>query len=249
MHILSIANSFGQDAQAYLHQIAASASVDLEAVNLYIGGCNLETHHQNWQENRADYLLEINGENTEQLISIQDALAMREWDVITLQQASSLSGIPETYEPFLSVLLEAVREHCPDAKLYFHETWAYEHDAEHEGFANYDRDQGLMYERIAAAARLAAARHDLTIIPAGNLIQHMREDARYDVKRGGRSLCRDGFHLDLLYGRYAVAALWFRELTGHPLTAASFVPTVDDETTDLNWIEDIKTLVDNFDLA
>lgn len=249
MHILSIANSFGQDAQAYLHQIAASAGVALEAVNLFIGGCSLETHHENWLNDQADYLLEINGESTERQVSIREALEMRDWDCITLQQASHFSGMPETYEPHMSVLVKAIRESCPDARLYFHETWAYEHDSEHEGFAHYDRDQALMFDRISEAARLTSARHDLTLIPAGNLIQRLREEAHFDVKRGGRSLCRDGFHLDLLYGRYAVGGLWFRQLTGYGFAESKFVASVDGEDIELNWIEGIKAIVDDFPLS
>lgn len=39
--VLAIGNSFSQDAMAYLVQLAASGGVEMEAVNLYIGGCSL----------------------------------------------------------------------------------------------------------------------------------------------------------------------------------------------------------------
>ena len=41
MNILSIGNSFSQDAQQYLHRIAAADSVALNTFNLMIGGCSL----------------------------------------------------------------------------------------------------------------------------------------------------------------------------------------------------------------
>ena len=41
MNILSIGNSFSQDAQRYLHDIAKADGVVLSAFNLYIGGCPL----------------------------------------------------------------------------------------------------------------------------------------------------------------------------------------------------------------
>lgn len=47
MKILSIGNSFSQDAQAYLHDAALSLGLDLECLNLYIGGCSLERHYNN----------------------------------------------------------------------------------------------------------------------------------------------------------------------------------------------------------
>lgn len=45
--ILSIGNSFSQDAQRYLHELAKSEGMDLQTVNLYIGGCSLERHFRN----------------------------------------------------------------------------------------------------------------------------------------------------------------------------------------------------------
>ncbi|MBQ3859541.1 MAG: DUF4886 domain-containing protein, partial [Clostridia bacterium] len=82
MRTLSIGNSFSQDACAYLHKAAASAGVELETVNLYIGGCSLEYHAENLREKRENYALEINGDYTGRQISIPDALAMGEYDFI-----------------------------------------------------------------------------------------------------------------------------------------------------------------------
>ncbi|MBQ7726439.1 MAG: DUF4886 domain-containing protein, partial [Clostridia bacterium] len=42
MKVLSIGNSFSQDAQRYLHGIARADHTEMRAVNLYIGGCSLE---------------------------------------------------------------------------------------------------------------------------------------------------------------------------------------------------------------
>ena len=38
LKVLAIGNSFSQNAMTYLHQIARAAGVDLQCVNLYIGG-------------------------------------------------------------------------------------------------------------------------------------------------------------------------------------------------------------------
>ena len=53
MKVLSIGNSFSQDAHKWLHKLAENNGVDLETVNLYIGGCSLETHWKNAKENNA----------------------------------------------------------------------------------------------------------------------------------------------------------------------------------------------------
>ena len=47
MNILSIGNSFSQDAQRYLHRIAKADGCTLNTFNLYIGGCPLSLHYRN----------------------------------------------------------------------------------------------------------------------------------------------------------------------------------------------------------
>ena len=54
MKLLSIGNSFSQDAQRYLHRIAAAAGESLKCVNLYIGGCSLRTHYFNILEKKIN---------------------------------------------------------------------------------------------------------------------------------------------------------------------------------------------------
>lgn len=146
MRTLSIGNSFSQDACAYLHQVAASACIEWECVNLYIGGCPLEYHAENLRENRCSYALEINGADTGRQVSIGDALASGRFDFITLQQASHFSGMRETYFPYIKELYDACRAAQPDAAVVIHETWAYETDSTHEAFPSYGSDQRRMYE-------------------------------------------------------------------------------------------------------
>jgi hypothetical protein len=88
LRTLSIGNSFSQDACGYLHQIAASMNIEWECVNLYIGGCSLETHAANLASGAPAYSLEINGTATGTMISVSDALKDGTYDIVTLQQAS-----------------------------------------------------------------------------------------------------------------------------------------------------------------
>lgn len=218
MRVLSIGNSFSQDAHRWLHTLAAQNGLELEAWNLYIGGCSLELHWKNLMEERADYELEINGLSAGRMISIQEALASGKWDVITLQQASPYSGIYETYEPYLTVLADAARGAQGDAELYFHQTWAYEWTMVSDGFAGYGNDQLEMFRRILQASHQAAEKICAPLIPVGEMIQKLREELpEFRVKEGGISLCRDGYHLSLDYGRYAAAATWLHTLTHKPV--------------------------------
>ncbi|HEY5563009.1 MAG TPA: DUF4886 domain-containing protein [Clostridiaceae bacterium] len=73
--ILAIGNSFSQDATHYLHQIAMAGGIDTKVVNLYIGGCSIERHWQNIEQNAKLYLYERDGKSTRKYVSIKDALS------------------------------------------------------------------------------------------------------------------------------------------------------------------------------
>lgn len=213
MKLLSIGNSFSVDAHRWLRDIAVAHGEEMYNVNLYIGGCSLMRHWSNVETNTAGYSTYIYGVSVKRAISIAEALAMEKWDVITVQQASRDSGRPETYEPYLSNLAALIHETNPQAQIYFHQTWAYEMDSTNESFGNYDYDQRKMYESIVSASENAAKSVDAGLLPVGRVIQHLRENVpEFDYKNGGMSLCVDGCHLSLDYGRYAAAATWFATL-------------------------------------
>jgi len=237
MKILSIGNSFSQDAHRLLHLLAEANGADVETANLYIGGCSLETHWTNIIENNAYYDLEPNGAEAVRKISISEALGMTNWDVITLQQVSQLSGMPESFEPYLANIARTVRKAQPAAELYFHQTWAYEIDSTHGGFANYGCDQRRMFDCICAAVNGASKAIEAPIIPVGTVIQRLRESVpAFDYKNGGLSLCRDGFHLSYDYGRYAAAATWFHTLTGHRTLPVPFMDFESDLLEKINGV-------------
>ena len=237
--ILAIGNSFSQDATRYMKEIAQSMGLEMLVVNLYIGGCSLEQHAQHIKDGEAAYVYERNGVITERYISLQEAVREEKWDIVTVQQVSGYSGMPETYEPYGTELLAFVKSHLPNAKLFFHMTWAYEQDSTHPHFANYENSQLQMYRGITHAAEPYAKKNGLGFIPAGHVIQTLRQQPPFDYAVGGLSLCRDGFHMSLDYGRYAVAATWGEILLGGNVTEASFAP----EGTDSALIECINSTV------
>ena len=219
LKILANGNSFSQDATRYLQQIAAADSHPLFARNLMIGGCSLERHAGNIRSGAADYQYQEDAAEGPPC-SLQQGLLAEEWEIVTVQQVSHLAGMYETYAPFLGELLEEVRRLRPEAKIFFQSTWAYEWTSDHPGFANYGRDQEKMADAIAETTAKIAEEYGLPVIPTGALIRRLRENAAFDIRKGGRSLCRDGFHLSLDYGRYAAGMLWYAVLTGRlPETA------------------------------
>lgn len=158
MNILSIGNSFSQDAQRYLHQIARADGVKLTCVNLYIGGCPLSRHYRNMLSEKSEYSLEVNGSNTGFCVSLKDALLNRDWDVITIQQVSHNSMSYDTYQPYLDTLMAYVRQLAPKAKIAVHQTWAYEQDSkrlnEELGYSDYKQ----MLSDVTNAYQTAAQR-------------------------------------------------------------------------------------------
>ena len=214
MKILSIGNSFSQDAQRYLSQLAKADGVDIYCVNLYIGGCPLSAHYENMVNNAESYDFEICGRAAERKISIAEAVKMEEWDVVTLQQVSHESFNYNTYTPYIEKLAEYVRENCPKAKLVLHHTWGYEAGSErlsNVGYQSFEK----MSEDIEKAYKTAADNIKADgIIPSGKTMLKL-------FKKWLKPH-RDTFHADLGYGRYAIALTWYGYLTGNDVMRNKF---------------------------
>ena len=222
--VLSIGNSFSQDAQRWLHAIASDEGQKIECVNLYIGGCSLKRHWENVSGNRAEYTPERNGMPVgDRTVSAGEIVSLPGWDVVTLQQVSHESGQYETYLPYLSLMAEWIRDTAPGARVVLQQTWAYENDSTHSEFCRYENSQSLMYSKLRRAYLQASVLIQAPLIPVGDVIQALRALPEFDYPRGGRSLCRDGFHLSLGLGRYTAAAAWYLFLFRRPIRG-SFAP-------------------------
>lgn len=223
--ILAIGNSFSEDATYYLYQIAKADSVDMKVVNLNVGGCSLETHWKNIQNNAPEYRHEENGSVTGKYVSIEEALKSEQWDYVITQQASHDSGLVETYQPYLENIISFIKECVPNAKIYLHETWAYELDSLHSGFVNYHQDQFEMYDKISTTYKTLAEQFKLGLIKSGDVIQELRKREPFIYGHGGMSLCRDGFHMNLIYGRYLLSAIWYKTFTNHSIINNTYIPS------------------------
>lgn len=215
MKVLSIGNSFSEDAQRWLNPLSKCGDVKIDTVNLFIGGCSLQRHFENLISEAREYDFEINETEKVKRVSLIEGLKSDTYDVVTIQQVSGLSGCPQSFVPFLPEIIKAVKIYQPNAKLYYHKTWSYECDYESKRYKDYNSDQKEMYRRLCDCAVLAHRLCDLEIIPVGDFIQYLRENTKeFDYKNGGLSLNRDGCHLSWDYGRFAASAVWYKVLTG-----------------------------------
>ncbi|MBE6805690.1 MAG: DUF4886 domain-containing protein [Ruminococcaceae bacterium] len=242
MKILSIGNSFSQDAQKWLHDICKTAGHDVTCINLYIGGCSLEHHWERYLDDEPEYRYELNGVD-KKAITLKEALSADKYDIITLQQVSHLSAYKETYVPYLENLYNVVKEAQPDAKIYIHHTWAYQDGHK----SDFDNDSEKMYKRVTDGYKFAAELIGCSLIKVGPFIQYLRRNLPEFDSKTGINITRDGYHLSLTYGRFAAGLIWFATLVGGDIDKVDLIPLeIDGVPADKQIIEKIKSAAKEF---
>lgn len=225
LKILAIGNSFSEDALEYdLHDLAKAADKKIIIGNLYIGGASLALHVKNSERELASYsyrkIPEDGRKITRKEVSIAEALADEDWDYISFQQASPASGQYQSIATDLPKLIAYVRAKGPkQSKFVYHQTWAYQQDSPHEGFNNYQRSQANMYKHIMETSKKLNKWEDFQmLIPVGTAIQNARTSSI------GDHFTRDGYHLNLDYGRFTAACTWYEKLFRLDVRKNSYKP-------------------------
>jgi len=135
--VLTIGNSFADNATAYLPDLAKAGGKNLILFRANIGGASLERHafhlakaeaNSNDPEGRPYRGRPDPKTGAARDFSLPEALSCQAWDFVTLQQVSQLSFRPETYHPYTEQLIAAVRKNAPTAEILIHQTWAYRMD-------------------------------------------------------------------------------------------------------------------------
>ena len=225
IRILAIGNSFSEDAiEQNLHELAAADGRQTVIGNMYIGGCPLELHLTNARTDAPAYRyrkIGVDGvmHQIDQM-TLAKAIGDEQWDYISLQQASGFSGDYATYTPYLPELIAYVKKLAPKGcKLIWHQTWAYSKDSDHEHFKFYGNDQMTMYRAIMDASRRAVRDYRFSrIVPSGTAVQNMRTSFI------GDNMNRDGYHLNLVYGRYTAACTWYEAIFKRSVVGNAYAP-------------------------
>jgi hypothetical protein len=226
IRLLTIGNSFSQDAvEQYLYELASEVGIHMIIGNAYKGGQSLEQHWTDLTQEHDvyEYRKVVNGIRTNTPHALLPPIITDEqWDFISFQQASHYSGLTTTYEPYLSHLVQYTDsiKTGQDVRYGWHMTWAYSKDSNHGGFANYNRQQDVMYDSIRYAVQWTQILHPefSFTVPCGTAIQNARTSYL------GDNMNRDGFHLDLKIGRYTAACTWLEVLTGVSPVGLNYKP-------------------------
>ena len=223
MNVLAIGNSFSADAvEQYLWELAAEAGDTLIVGNAYIGGCNIDRHVANFEKSSPSYsyrLIENGVLSSADSVTLQTIIGDKDWDIISLQQASPLSGKASSYGN-LPLLISYVREAMPnkDAEIVWHNTWAYAKNFDSDNFRHYSYSQEAMFDSIMNVTNTVIPSIGIDrIIPSGVAIQNAREAF-------GDILNRDGYHLSIPLGRFIAACTWAEFLTGKDVRTIGFKP-------------------------
>lgn len=223
LYMLSIGNSFTADAYSFLDEMVVDIGIkDYVIAYLYIGGSSLAQHNGNLLQNNPVYEYRVwsskDGHSITKNVTIKEAIEMMNWDIITVQQVSGLSGIESSYVPTLKDFIYNIGKvnNNPNTKFAFQMTWAYQQDSTHWEFPKYDNDQTKMYDMIVSATQkqVKTLKEISYIIPSGTAIQNLRVSV-------GDTLTRDGYHLNEM-GQYTAGLMWIKTITNIDVTKVTF---------------------------
>lgn len=214
LKILSLGNSYSLNAMWELYSICKQAGVkEIDIAIMYIGGCSLDKHWENIQNNAAAYQLYRNNSGdwkTTDNYSIETIINEGDWDIITLQNSSGMSGKSEGFNN-LDNVIGYVSGKCPDAKIVWHMTWGYQKGSKWLTSETYSGDEMIMYNSIIECAKSKVVPNEKidVIVPVGTAVMNARTSNLKNYIHQD-----DGSHLSEDIGYYVGAYTWFSAITG-----------------------------------
>ncbi len=183
--VLTVGNSFADNALNFLPALAEAADRDLVAVRANLGGCTFERHWKHVEAFEKDPTSKLGSPYANGTKSLDGLLRSREWDFVTIQQVSFKSHDLETYQPYADNLYHYIKERAPKAKILVHQIWAYRVDDPRFVPAN----QGIqphthqeMYEQVRTAYHAFADKWDLDILPSGDAMFAADTDPKWGFR-------------------------------------------------------------------
>ena len=235
--VLMIGNSFSVDAARYTHELSLGSEVEIELGVLYVGGCSLEQHIGFIKKGSSPYEWFVNGESTGRYIALKDAVEMKKWDYITLQQVSVFSGLKDTFYPYINELIEYVRRYQKESVLVLHKTWPYQTGFTNTNFEHYNYNRKTMYKCICDTYDYVSKDLGIDIIiRSGDVIEKA-------IEKYGEKFHKDGFHLNEV-GRYLAGLGFVHTFNNNQIIKDIYVPEGLDKDTCLEFEKLVKKVLE-----
>ena len=214
LDVLFIGNSFSIDTSKALPEILNSLGIaNVNVYVLYRGGCSMKQHYEFYKSGEKAYELYrynmLGEQQLEKATSIGEVMGRYPYDVVVWQQYSLESGDYNTYEPYLSKLIQAynIKKLSARTTFAFNETWAYA--SNYKQIARYKIPANMWKSICTSVKKMKAATGIDVVIPCGTAVQNARNVAALNVDN---ELTRDGFHINLWSGRYLLACTFFESI-------------------------------------
>jgi len=172
LKVLTVGNSFANSVFQELPAVAGSdpsCKLILKGANL--GGCSLQRHWEEHLKSEKDPNYKAYQKKT---MTLRELLANEKWDVVTIQQVSHLSWMPETYQPYADNLIKLIKEVAPSAEIVIQQTWSY-----NSGTPNFlpakNLNQTQMYEKLTESYIILSKKYNFRVIPSGLAVQLYRK--------------------------------------------------------------------------
>lgn len=211
LNILVFGNSYSYDSFAYIPYIVRRnlPYVKLNLAILYQGHCSLQEHLDNVQNDTAYpqfahyFEDEVKWKVQENAVSAEDALTMKQWDIIIFQQNSANSRTYSTYS-YLGDLIDeiyAIIDYPVKIGWNMTHAWA-------DGYSSLSDSSAEMYADIVACVEQLVKDYPIEfVLPYGTAIQNARGTSLDSLGTFGH-LTYDGTHLNdgipCLVASYAV---------------------------------------------
>ncbi len=189
VRLLTIGNSFTQNATRYLASLAKVDGNRLVHLPLVVGGSALSLHWEKVVRNEKDSADPAGLYGSKR--SLKLSLAENDWDYVTIQQVSMQSHDVTTYRPYAQHLQEFIKRHAPGAELLIHQTWAYRVDdprfTEARRKPNEPATHEQMYQMLAKAYAAVAKELGVRRIPVGDAFYRADTNPQWGYKPVSRS--------------------------------------------------------------
>ena len=225
MKILCIGNSFSQDTTRLLPQILQGLGFeDFVVGNLYIGGCPIHKHYENFTEALPAYTFFRNsgsGWTETPETAIVSALVSEKWDWVCIQHGSSYGGRYTEAESYalLPHLVQGIKSHTK-ASIAFNLTWVGDPEKDRPEMIQFRRDQVRYFTAICdITQQLVATIPGMErVCPTGTAVQNARALGL------APRMCRDGYHLSMDLGCYLAGMTFLKALTDCTLEGITWKP-------------------------